>query len=136
MSGAGEKGKQVMRQEDSAVVKAILEENLPFDTILNQLICLSNLTALTFGGFLEMSLQSALSALSNDSNYELLLSDKTQVLHKIFNSCLSQVLICPNFRHGYEGWVREVVLVLIAYTKKCSPAGLGYIMKVRTLKKH
>lgn len=106
MSGAGEKGKSVMRQKDNGVVKTILEENSTFDTILNKFICLSILTALTFGGFLEMSLQSAFSALSNYSNYELLLSDRTELLHEIFNSHLCQVLICPHFRHGYEGWVR------------------------------
>lgn len=71
-----------------------------------------------------MSFQSALSVLSNYSNYELLLSDRTEALHEIFNSRLCQVLICPHFRHGYEGWVREVVPILIAYTKKCSPTGL------------
>lgn len=125
MYGVGEKGKSVMRQKDNGVVKAILEENSLFDTILNKFICLSILTALTFGGFLEMSLQSALSALSNYSNYALLLLDRTELLHEIFNSRLCQVLICPHFRHGYEGWLREVVPVLIAYIKKCSPAGLA-----------
>lgn len=136
MSGEGEKGKSVMRQKDNGVVKAMLEENSLLDTILNKLICLSVLTVFTFGDFLEMSFQSALSALSNYSNYELLLSDRTEVLHEIFNLRLCQVLKCPHFRRGYESWVREVVLILIAYTKKCSPAGLGCIMKVRTVKKH
>lgn len=65
VSGVGKKEKSVMRQKDNDVVKATLEENSPFDTILNKFICLSILTALTFGGFLEMSFQSALSNYSN-----------------------------------------------------------------------
>lgn len=60
MSGVGEKGKSVMRQKDNGVVKAMLEENPLFDTILNKFICLSVLTVFPFGGFLQMSFQSAL----------------------------------------------------------------------------
>lgn len=49
-----------MRQKDNGVVKAMLEENPLFDTILNKFICLSVLTVFPFGGFLQMSFQSAL----------------------------------------------------------------------------
>lgn len=74
MSGVSEKGKSIKRQKYNGVAKAMSEENYGFDFILNKFICLSVHTAFTFGGFLEMGFQSALSALSNYSNYELLLS--------------------------------------------------------------
>lgn len=114
-----------MRQKGDGVVKAMSEENYIFDIALNEFIFLSVHAAFTFGGFLETSFQSAVSALSNYSNYELLLSDRTEVLHKIFHSRLCQILKCPLSRPEYEGWVTEVVPVWIAYTKKCSLAGLG-----------
>lgn len=79
MSGMSEKGKSITRQKDDGVVRAISEENDLFDIILNKFTCLSVHTAFTVGGFLEMSFQSALSAVSNYSNYELLLSDRTEV---------------------------------------------------------
>jgi len=71
-----------------------------------------------------MSFQSELSALSDCSNYELLLSDRTEVSHKIFNSRHCLVHTCPFSRSEYEGQVTEVAPVWTAYTKQCSPAGL------------
>lgn len=85
MSGANKKGKSIMRQKGDGVVKAMSEENYVFDITLNKFICLSVHAAFTFGGFLEMSFQNALSALSNYSNYELLLSDRTGVFTQDFS---------------------------------------------------
>lgn len=120
------------------MVKAMSEEKHLSDSSWNKLLFFSVHTAFTFGGFLEMAFQSALSALSNYSD-ELLLSDRAEVLRKIFNSYLCLVLKCPLSRPKYEGLVSGIVPVWGPHTKQCSPEGLGLRNEVQnceeTLKK-
>lgn len=104
--GEGE-GKSIMRPNDSGVVKAVREGKHLFDSTLNKFIFLSLCTAVTCGGFLEMTFQSALSALSNYSE-GLLLADRTEVLHKIFNSYPAKFSNAPSPGPNTKAWSQQL----------------------------
>lgn len=74
---------------------------------LNRFIFLSLCIAVTFAGFLEITFQSALSALSNYSE-GLLLVDRTEVLHKIFNSCPAEFSNAPSAGPNMRAWSQQL----------------------------
>lgn len=78
-----------------------------FDSTLNKFIFLSLRTAVTFAGFLEITFQSELSALSNYSE-GLLLVDRTEALHKIFNSYPAEFSNAPSPGPNMKAWSQQL----------------------------